>query len=145
MIHAYMRHDSFIVGHDWIISETWLIHTWDRWRWRPHSYLGHDSLIYESWLIPDSYTRHDWFIRETGDVDCLVTVKECSDDNYSVEVVHKLRVRMHSLYKDRWVLVIPACVCVYLCLCVCLCVCVCVCVCVWERECVYPFVCACLN
>jgi len=36
----------------------------------------------------------------SGDVDCLITVKECANDDYSVEVVERLMARMKTIYKD---------------------------------------------
>ena len=37
----------------------------------------------------------------SGDIDCLVTVKDCHNENYSAEVVLKLMQQMKLLYRDR--------------------------------------------
>ena len=37
----------------------------------------------------------------SGDIDCLITVKDCHNENYSAEVVLKLMQQMKLLYRDR--------------------------------------------
>ena len=66
-------------------------------------------------------------VAASGDVDCLVTVKDCQNEEYSLAVLIKLRERMHAKYQSRSHLPPPQSLSLSLSLSLSVCVCVCVC------------------